>query len=298
MTEGADRVSEASNEKRGILYLVSLPIGNLQDITLRALDTLRSVDFILAEDTRHTRRLLSHFQIETPFFSSLYQGAERQRIPMIVARLLEGRTLALVSDAGTPLISDPGFPLVRAVVEHGIPVVPIPGASAGLAALVASGLPTDRFLFVGLMPRKIGDRRSLIEQWNDEATTIVAYESPHRLVSTLEALAALLPDRPVVLARELTKVHEEFLRGTSDELLQLLASRDEVRGECVLVIGPSTSAHERRTAADDTRLLDALRDEGLTDRTIARVFALVTGRSKNEAYREIQEARRGASAVD
>ena len=295
MIDGRKDPDLARSNTQGILYLVSLPIGNLEDITLRALRTLREADFILAEDTRHTRRLLTHFEIDTPFFSSLYQGAERQRIPVILDQLFQGKSLALVSDAGTPLISDPGFPLVRAAIEQAVRVVPVPGPSAGLAALVASGLPVDRFVFVGLLPRKIGERRALFTKWIDTESTIIAYESPHRLISTFEALAETLPRRPVVLARELTKLHEEFLRGTAEDLLRLLQARDEIRGECVLVIGQAPRQAVQITDDHERRLIRELQGEGLTDRTIARVLASVSDLSRNEAYRTIQDLRRAPS---
>lgn len=222
----------------GTLYICSTPIGNLGDITLRALEVLREVDLIVGEDSRRTRKLLSHYEIHTPFLPSLYEGVERRRVGKVLGALEEGKDVALVTDAGTPLISDPGYPLVRAAVEAGIRVVPVPGPSAALAALVASGLPPDRFLFLGHLPRRAGRRRRALEELAQIPYTTVFYESPHRVLVTLEELARMYPHRPLVLARELTKVHEEFIRGTCVEVLQRVKERGGLRGELVLVLGP------------------------------------------------------------
>jgi 16S rRNA (cytidine1402-2'-O)-methyltransferase len=272
----------------GTLYVVAMPIGNLADITYRAVDVLKSVDFILAEDTRTTQRVLSHYGIDTPFLSSVYQGAERQRIVPILERLKEGKQLALVSDAGTPLISDPGFPLVRAVVDAGVPVVPVPGPCAAIVGLVASGLPTDRFGFEGSLPRSLGARRSLFESLAFRESTTVFYESSHRIADSLQLLAEILPKRQLVLARELTKVHEEFLRGTAAQLLEVFRDRDRVRGEFVMVLGGATSPihADRRTAE---RLLVELRSAGLPNRSIVRILVQGLEMSRNEAYRLVHE---------
>lgn len=221
----------------GILYICATPIGNLKDITLRALEVLRDVDLIVAEDTRNTGKLLRHYGIPPKFGPSLYEGGERERVPAIIAELKRGKNVALVSDAGTPLISDPGYPLVRACVEEGIPVVPIPGPAAFLAALVASGLPTESFVFLGSLPRKHGSKREVLEGLVGEERTAVMYESPHRLEETLELMSGLYPERPLVLARELTKLHEEFIRGTVAEVLAEVRGRGGIRGEVVLVLG-------------------------------------------------------------
>ncbi len=223
----------------GTLYVVSTPIGNLEDITLRALRVLREADLVVGEDSRRTRGLLSHYGIATPFAPSLYEGVEEERTEALLRLLREGKRVALVSDAGTPLLSDPGFPLVRACAREGIPVVPIPGASALLAALVASGLPLDRFLFGGYLPRQPGPRRRALEELLDFGCTVVVYESPRRLRATLRELAELEPGRDVVVARELTKVHEEFVRGAAAEVAAAFSSRDEVKGEVVVLVGPS-----------------------------------------------------------
>ncbi|NOX44485.1 MAG: 16S rRNA (cytidine(1402)-2'-O)-methyltransferase [Caldiserica bacterium] len=221
----------------GTLYLCATPIGNLEDVTLRVLRVLREVDLIVAEDTRHTEALLRRYGIPPKFGPSLYEGAERERVPLILAELEAGKDVALVADAGTPLISDPGYPLVRACVEAGIRVVPVPGPAAFLAALVASGLPTDSFVFLGMLPRKRGHRREVLEGLIGEDRTCVMYESPHRLRETLGMMAELYPHRPLVLARELTKAHEEFLRGTVTEVLAEVERREAIKGEVVLVLG-------------------------------------------------------------
>ena len=222
--------------KKGTLYLVATPIGNLKDITLRALEILKSVDLIVAEDTRRSRVLLEHYGVETPFGPSLYEGVEAERVERVLGWLREGKAIALISDAGTPLIQDPGFLLVRRAVEEGVRVVPVPGPTALIAALVASGFPTDRFVFEGVPPKKPGKRRAFFESLKDEERTVVLYESPHRIVKTLETLAEVLPGREICLARELTKLHEEFLRGTAEEVLRRLQDRPRVKGEFVLVI--------------------------------------------------------------
>lgn len=275
----------------GVLYLVALPIGNLADITHRALETLRSVDAILAEDTRNTKRLLRHFDVETPFFSSLYQGVEERRIERIVGFLDEGKSLALVSDAGTPLISDPGFPLVREAVARGIQIVPIPGATAAVAALIASGLPTDRFVFEGSVPRKREGRNSLLDRIEGEQRTVVVYESPHRITDTLRAIAERLPAHPMVVGRELTKIHEEFLRGTAGEILDCLEARDGIRGEFVLVISGCPESSDTYDAQAARMLASRLVREGVSGKTILELLTSVLSVPRNEAYALVQEAR-------
>jgi 16S rRNA (cytidine1402-2'-O)-methyltransferase len=268
----------------GRLYIVSLPIGNLSDITLRAIETLREVDYILAEDTRTTKRVLDRYEIRTPFYSSLYEGAEDGRVRSVVDFLQSGKAIALVSDAGTPLISDPGFPLVRAAVAAGIPVCPVPGPTAAIAALVASALPTDRFLFEGSLPRKRSHRMELFAQLRRELRTTVAYESPHRLQETLDLLIHELPERNIVVAREVTKLHEEFLRGYPADVARTLAERGDVRGECVLLIegaeGPGDTVDPLKLEA----LLALARDEGLSKKTIEKLLVVALGVPKNRAF--------------
>ena len=271
----------------GTLYIVSTPIGNLDDITLRAIRTLREVDFILAEDTRTTSKLFARYRITTPFYKSYYQGVERARVEDVLKLLAEGKDLALVSDAGTPLVSDPGYPLVRAAVARGIRVTPIPGPSAALAALVASGLPPDRFCFEGILPRAESARRARIEALQHEPRTTIIYESPHRILSTVKMLSELIPDREIVLARELTKLHEEFLRGTPTELLRVLESRP-AKGEIVLVIaGAPERKQDTATREETAKLVSVLKEEGVSGKTALRILTAGLGIPRNEAYRLI-----------
>jgi len=267
----------------GRLYVVSLPIGNLEDLTVRAIRTLRAVDFIVAEDTRTTRRVLDRYRIKTPFVASYYQGVEAQRASGLLRLLQEGKHLALVSDAGTPLLSDPGYPLVRAAAEAGLDIVPIPGPSAAMAALVASGLPADHFAFDGAVPRKAGERRAYLESIRGEARTVILYESPHRLLKTLEAIEAVIPNRRIVLCRELTKVHEEVVRGTAREIRERLDARGPVRGECTLVLeGQEISQSGDEEAA--ARLAALLAEEGVSSRAAVRILVDGFGLRRNRAY--------------
>jgi 16S rRNA (cytidine1402-2'-O)-methyltransferase len=275
----------------GRLFLVALPIGNLSDITLRAIETLRSVDFVIAEDTRTTRRVLEHHGIKTPFYSSLYQGVEQERSEELVDLLREGKNLALVSDAGTPLVSDPGFPLVRAAIDAGIVVQPVPGATAVVAAVTASGLAPDRFCFDGALPRKRSHRAECFAGLAHETRTTVVYESPHRLLETLEILGQSLPDRRIVLARELTKLHEEFLRGTAAEVLGVLRERGEVRGECVLVIeGGAPSGRDTAESAAEAILSD-LEGEPIPRAAMQKILQIAAGLPRNRAYDLVRRAR-------
>ena len=223
----------------GTLYLVASPIGNLEDITFRAVRVLKEADLIACEDTRHTRNLLDHYGIDKPLIS-YHDHNEATRAPELIARLREGTTIALVSDAGMPLVADPGYRLVRAAVSEGIPVHPIPGPSALVTALAASGLPTDAFRFSGFLPPKSGQRRAVLEAIKSEQATVIFYEAPHRILETLADIDQILGARPVVVARELTKTHEEFLRGTAAEILAVLQSRPAVKGEITLLIGKAS----------------------------------------------------------
>ena len=220
----------------GTLYLVATPIGNLEDITLRAIRVLKEVALIVAEDTRHSRRLLQHYGIEAPLGRSLFEGVERERLEPLIELLKSGKSIALISDAGTPLIQDPGYLLVRHAVAEGIRVVPIPGPTALIVALVASGLPTDHFIFDGVPSKGEGKRQKYFESLKDEIRTLVLYESPHRILKTLQTMIEILPEREIVVCRELTKVHEEFLRGTPESVLKNLSERPSVKGEFVIVI--------------------------------------------------------------
>jgi 16S rRNA (cytidine1402-2'-O)-methyltransferase len=218
----------------GTLYIVATPIGNLKDFTYRAVETLQNVQLIAAEDTRHSRKLLQHYKIGTQTIS-YFEHNRFTRIPKIIETLHMGSDVAIITDAGTPGVSDPAYKLVRAAIEEGLRVEAIPGSSALLAALVSSGLPTDRFLFEGFIPSKKG-RKKRLESIQDDQATIVFFESPHRVVKTLNDIYEVLGDRPAVLARELTKLHEEIIRGTVSELLTYFTQKSP-RGECVLMIG-------------------------------------------------------------
>ena len=271
----------------GQLYLVSTPIGNMGDITVRALKTLRSVDLIVAEDSRNTRRLLSRYRIKTPLGNSYYQGVEDDRVEPILSGLERGKDVALVCDSGTPLISDPGYPLVREAVRRGIDVIPVPGPVAAISALVASGLPTDHFAFDGMIPRKKGDREAYLRSISAEERTVIAYETPHRLVRTLQAIAEILPSRRITVARELTKLHEEYLRGKAEEILLNLLSRDEVKGEYVLVIEGREKGKQGRPLSPELvrELITLLDGEGITAKTSVKILAICLNLPRNEAYR-------------
>ena len=230
----------------GILYLVATPIGNLEDITARALRTLREVGLVAAEDTRHTRRLLEHFGIAAKLVS-LFEHNERARSGMLVEMLRDGESVAIVTDAGSPGIADPGYPVVRAAVAEGFRVESVPGPSAVIAALQVSGLPTDAFAFVGFLPVKPGARRRALEELHERRETIVAFESPHRIERCLTDLEAVWGDRPMALVRELTKLHEQVLRGSAREVRAALRD-DQKRGEMVLVLGGKTRAERAADA--------------------------------------------------
>ena len=268
----------------GILYIVATPIGNLEDITLRALRVLREVDWIACEDTRQTRKLLEHFGIAKPMVS-YHDHNESGRGAELVEKLARGGSGALVSDAGTPLISDPGYRLVQAAIAAAIPVVPIPGVSAAVSALSAAGLPTDAFRFCGFLPPKSSQRRKILEQCKAETATLIFYETPHRILEALQDIAAVMGQRPVVVARELTKLHEEFLRGTAAELHAELAARPSVRGEITLLIGKTDEVQ-----VDDTPLEEAVRaaeQQGLPRMEAIKHVAKQRGLSKREVYRLI-----------
>ena len=220
---------------KGVIYIVSTPIGNLEDITLRALKTLRDVDLIAAEDTRRTRKLLSRFDIHTPLVS-YFEHNELKRLDEFLSHVKRGKDIALVSDAGTPGISDPGYRLIQEAIEREIPVIPIPGPSAAIAALSIAGLPTDSFAFVGFLPKKGGKRRKLLDKLADSMWTSILYESPHRLMKTLEDLLVACGDRQIAVTRELTKAFEEVIRGTISEVIDILKGK-RIKGEITLVLG-------------------------------------------------------------
>jgi 16S rRNA (cytidine1402-2'-O)-methyltransferase len=226
------------NPEKGTLYIVSTPIGNMEDITLRALRILKEVDLIAAEDTRRTGLLLKHFGIQAPL-TSYFEGNELKKREFILAKLKEGKNVALVSDAGTPGVSDPGFRLIQLAIENQLPIVPIPGSSAVITALSVSGLPTDAFLFKGFLPHKSKKRKDLLKELENVRETLVFYESPHRISETLKDMLEILGDRESVLTRELTKVYEEIIRGKVSEILNQVGDRT-LKGEITLVISGKT----------------------------------------------------------
>jgi 16S rRNA (cytidine1402-2'-O)-methyltransferase len=303
------------------LYLVATPIGNLADITLRALDVLRRADRTCCEDTRHTQKLLNHYGISTRT-ESLHEHNEFARTAVLIDELKRGARIALVTDAGTPGISDPGMLLARAAIDAGIPVIPIPGANAPLAALVASGLPADEFMFLGFLPEKTGRRRTRLEsiaaQSGSEPRTLIFYEAPHRILQTLADLESIFgPDLPIVLARELTKAHEEFLRGPVAQVRAELASRDRIRGEITLLIQAPPKGAGATDAPEPARSLskacpepaqggpsllgtrDSLieriarlqSDSGMDEKDALKHLARELNRSKSDLYRELQRQR-------
>jgi 16S rRNA (cytidine1402-2'-O)-methyltransferase len=264
----------------GTLYVVATPLGNLEDITARALRVLGEVYRVAAEDTRHSGRLLRHFGIKTPLVS-YYDDVEERRAPALVRELLAGRSIALISDAGTPGISDPGYALVRAAVAAGVRVVPVPGPCAVAAALSVSGLPTDRFVFEGFLPAKASRRRRRLEEIAAEPRTLVFYEAPHRVAAALADMHGLLGDRPACALRELTKLHETVVRGTLAELSARAA--DLERGEVTLVVGgaPATPVE---IPEDLDAEIETLRGEGLRTKEIAERLAVKYGLSRHEVY--------------
>jgi 16S rRNA (cytidine1402-2'-O)-methyltransferase len=227
-------MSPSLNSTKGMLYIVSTPIGNREDITLRALRILKEVDLIAAEDTRHTSLLLRHFGIHTPL-TSYFEGNEFKKKEFFLSKLKQGDQIALVSDAGTPGISDPGFRLIKTAIENEIPIVPIPGPSAVIAALSVSGLPTDSFLFKGFLPHKMKKRRDLLKELEDIRETLIFYESPHRISQTLKDIYEVLGEREIVLSRELTKIYEEVLRGKVTEIQSQIGLR-KLKGEITLLV--------------------------------------------------------------
>jgi 16S rRNA (cytidine1402-2'-O)-methyltransferase len=266
----------------GRLYVVSTPIGNLEDITYRAVRILKEADWIACEDTRTTRRLLDHYAIETRTIS-YHEHNETERAAELIARIEQGESGALVSDAGTPLLSDPGYRLVHAAAQAGVRIEPLPGASALLAALVVSGLPTDQFHFGGFLPPKQGQRQRLLESLADEAATLIFYEAPHRILESLEDIGAVLGTRDIVAARELTKMYEEVLRGTASEIAAALATRDSIRGEFVILIGKSLAPPAEDIPIGD--MIQALIAAGVERMEAMKTVARERGLSKREVYK-------------
>ncbi len=278
-----------STEHPACLYLVATPIGNLEDITLRALRILKEVDQIACEDTRHTQKLLNHYGIQKPLVS-YHEHNELTRAPELVLAMEQGAQIALVSDAGVPLVSDPGYRLVTLSLRHHLPVVPIPGPSALLAALSASGLPNDEFLFAGFLPARSGERRRALERLRIEDRTIIFYEAPHRIEETLTEALEILGDRPACLAREVTKLHEEFRRASLSGLLASLGGKP-VRGEITLLVGPvpeEEHSAQRDSAQSLADRVDELMRQAKLDRKEAlKLAAKERGMTKRAAYQEL-----------
>ena len=270
----------------GILYIVATPIGNLEDITFRAVRVLTEADLIACEDTRQTRKLLDHYGIAKPMIS-YHEHNERARAQELIAELESGKTVALVSDAGTPLIADPGYRLVEVARWHNITVSPVPGASALLAALSASGMPTDAFVFRGFLPARSGPRRKVLEELKAHKATLVFYETPHRILEALDDIAAVLGSRPVALARELTKLHEEFLSGTAAGLKSGLEQRAAIKGEFVVMIAKANGAQQEASTVEEA-VEDLLR-QGVPRMEALKSVARRRGLSKREVYKKFSE---------
>jgi 16S rRNA (cytidine1402-2'-O)-methyltransferase len=304
----AELPAKPSSGQRGTLWLAATPIGNLEDITLRTLRTLREARWVACEDTRRTAKLLAHHGISAPTIS-YHEHNERQRTPELLAALERGESVVLVTDAGTPLISDPGYRLVRAAIEHQVPVAPLPGPSAVLAALSASGLPCDEFLFAGFLPARRAERRRALERLRKEPRTVVLFEAPHRLAVSLADAAEILGPRNAAVGRELTKLYEQFARGTLAELAAQFSAAP-VRGEITVVIGPASVAEtetssrgrgEEAAAAPGslpplaTRVEELMRMEGLARNAALKRAARERGMTRREAYSQLL-AQRGGKA--
>ncbi|MFN2577135.1 MAG: 16S rRNA (cytidine(1402)-2'-O)-methyltransferase [Pyrinomonadaceae bacterium] len=273
----------------GTLYIVSTPIGNLEDITYRALRILREVDVIACEDTRHTRKLLNHYGIDATTIS-YHEHNERERANELCAMLAAGKDLAVVADAGTPLISDPGFRVVNLAIEKGFRVVPIPGPTALVAALCVSGLASDQFIFAGFLPARTSARKARLEALRSLDTTLIFYEAPHRIVATLRDAAEILGNRQAVVARELTKLHEELARERLDQLVETFSNRNQVRGEIVLLIAGAQTANDLDPALGKsshalTERVSELEGEGLNEKAALKKAARELGLKRDEAYR-------------
>jgi 16S rRNA (cytidine1402-2'-O)-methyltransferase len=274
----------------GTLYLVATPIGNLEDITLRALRILKEADLIACEDTRHAARLLTRYSITTPR-ESYHQFNEESRTPQLLQMLREGKNIALVSDAGMPLVSDPGYELVSACRKEGIPVTPIPGPSAAIAALAGSGFPSDSFFFAGFLPPRGAPRKRRLEELAGIQSTLIFYEAPHRLLSSLEDMIAVLGTRRACIARELTKIYEEFLQGTLTELLDRLRARPKIRGEITLIIerGHKASPALEWPISIKQHLEAEMRKSGLSRNEALKNIAKQRAITRKEAYNLLSE---------
>ena len=293
MKTGAGSGSSGASILAPGLYLVATPIGNLEDITLRAVRVLKEADLIACEDTRQTQKLLNHYAISTRT-TSYHEHNEMTRAAELVLDLEGGARIALVTDAGMPGISDPGYRLISIAIRHHIPVVPIPGASAFLAALVASGLPTDSFRFGGFLPPKSGQRRQMLESIKASPRTQVFYEAPHRVKEAVEDVVGILGgERPLVIAREVSKIHEEFLRGRASEILETLNARGDIKGEITLLIGKAEEKEQKPAAGLNVRqrLEQIMAEEKVNEKAALKRVAKEMGVSKSAAYRELQRSR-------
>jgi len=277
-------MSHTDNCMPGTLFLVATPIGNLEDITHRAVRVLREASLIACEDTRHTRRLLDHYEIRKPLVS-YHEHNEAGRAAELLGKLADGVDVALVSDAGTPLVSDPGYEIVKRAVEAGVPVVPVPGASAAVTALAAAGLPSDSFLFAGFLPLKGAKRKQALEKIRSLDNTVILYEAPHRVLHTLDELRAVLGERPMVAAREMTKVHEEFLRGTAGDIHEALARRQAIKGEFTIVIGrPEATSGEAIDPTEIRAEVETLMEAGTARMDAIKAVAKQRGLPKRTIY--------------
>lgn len=279
----------------GTLYLVATPIGNLADITHRALQVLSNVDLIACEDTRHTHKLLNHYGITTKTIS-YHEHNEQQRAAELLERLKQGANIAVVSDAGTPSISDPGFRLVRTAIENEITVVPVPGPSALIAALIAAGLPTDEFFFAGFLPSRASARRARLAELQSVPGTLIFYEAPHRLAETLKDAYEILGEREAVVARELTKLHEEFRRGRLSQLtVDFTDRKQDIRGEIVVLVDRNVIGDGATEVVSVRALVDRFEQEGLDHRAALKKAARELGLSRAEAYRKLLSERSAGS---
>ena len=278
----------------GTLYLIATPIGNLEDITHRAVRLLGEVEIIACEDTRHTKKLLNHYGINTRTIS-YHEHNERERAAELIERLKAGAAVAVVSDAGTPGISDPGFRLARIAIDNDVQVIPVPGASALISALVASGLPTDEFFFGGFLPARAGARRARLAELRSLPATLIFYEGPHRIAATLKDALEILGQRQAVVARELTKMHEEIARGSLSELAARFSSPESARGEMVLIIDRTLMPNESvgsQSDANVSALVTEFEANGLDHRAALKKAARELGLSRDEAYRRLVSERR------
>ena len=290
MADMRTKPTKTAETGAGCLYIVATPIGNLEDITLRALRILKEVDMIACEDTRQTLKLLSHFEIQKRLVS-YHEHNEITQAPEIVIELEQGAKFALVSDAGTPAISDPGYRLVSLCLRHGINVVPVPGASAFVAALAASGMPVDEFTFIGFLPSRQAERRKALRTLAAEPRTIALYEAPHRLLDTLEDALEILGNRPAVIAREITKVYEEFVRGHIEDLVAAVRKKSP-RGEITLLISPGDGretnvASSANTAPLARRVEEIMKESGADRKAALKQAAKERGLTRREAYKQL-----------